>query len=539
MHIGVVKACRNYYRLMVDISQRQTRLQSMPQSSNPMQQHILQTETLTLDKLISQSFAIKTALMAPSLLERCIDFYAWTCSWLLHLAGDGGHSSPHLSLVVEYIVDDFQEFFTFLARFKRELVAASQHRLLPILKFMTVFMAGQHSLQNPHLRGQFPEVILLFLPDPSQFGQQVANGVICTDPFLQQHLLPNLLELYVKVEYGDNQFYDKFTTRHHVSQILKMLWHQPQYHGQLLQLCGEESAIELFINAVINDLMFLLDESLSNLQSIREFELLQVDQAGWDRLPRQQQQEKETRHRQMQRSTTSLMRLANTTIAMIHLITKDTIAPFVSPGFNARVAAIIAFYIDKLVGPEVSHLKVKSPEQYEFFPRTLLAEIVGIFIDLAADDDFVVNVARDDRSYKKEVFAKALRTVSKKRILGEADVSRFDQALRKVASAAELAEDEEEELGEVPEEYLDPISAQLMTDPVLLPSSKQTLDRSTIKRHLMNTPKDPFNRAPLQFSEVESNTALKREIDEWVAARKKGASSSTEKKSEALTNSMH
>jgi len=39
--------------------------------------------------------------------------------------------------------------------------------------------------------------------------------------------------------------------------------------------------------------------------------------------------------------------------------------------------------------------------------------------------------------------------------------------------------------------------ATLMDDPVELPSSKTVIDRLTIKRHLMNDPHDPFNRAPL------------------------------------------
>ena len=50
---------------------------------------------------------------------------------------------------------------------------------------------------------------------------------------------------------------------------------------------------------------------------------------------------------------------------------------------------------------------------------------------------------------------------------------------------------------DAPDEYLDPLMATLMDDPVKLPSSKTIIDRLTIKRHLMNDPHDPFNRAPL------------------------------------------
>ena len=41
-----------------------------------------------------------------------------------------------------------------------------------------------------------------------------------------------------------------------------------------------------------------------------------------------------------------------------------------------------------------------------------------------------------------------------------------------------------------------------MRDPVILPTSRAILDRSTIKSHLLSDAKDPFNRVPLTIEEV-------------------------------------
>lgn len=46
----------------------------------------------------------------------------------------------------------------------------------------------------------------------------------------------------------------------------------------------------------------------------------------------------------------------------------------------------------------------------------------------------------------------------------------------------------------------------LMKDPVTLPSSKATVDRATIKAHLLSDPSDPFNRVPLKLEDVVSST---------------------------------
>lgn len=48
----------------------------------------------------------------------------------------------------------------------------------------------------------------------------------------------------------------------------------------------------------------------------------------------------------------------------------------------------------------------------------------------------------------------------------------------------------------------DPLLATLMEDPVILPASKISIDRSTIMSHLLSDAHDPFNRVPLNIDDV-------------------------------------
>ena len=50
--------------------------------------------------------------------------------------------------------------------------------------------------------------------------------------------------------------------------------------------------------------------------------------------------------------------------------------------------------------------------------------------------------------------------------------------------------------------------ATLMEDPVILPTSKMTVDRATIVTHLLSDPNDPFNRAPLKIEDVVPSKLL-------------------------------
>jgi len=65
----------------------------------------------------------------------------------------------------------------------------------------------------------------------------------------------------------------------------------------------------------------------------------------------------------------------------------------------------------------------------------------------------------------------------------------------------------------------------IMEDPVILPTSKIIIDRSTIRSHLLSDPNDPFNRVPLKIEDVLPATEMKERIqqfkDERLGAKKK------------------
>ena len=69
------------------------------------------------------------------------------------------------------------------------------------------------------------------------------------------------------------------------------------------------------------------------------------------------------------------------------------------------------------------------------------------------------------------------------RIGGGMLIADFMQVASRVAQRAVEQNAEDEALAEAPEEFYDPILSTIMVDPVILPSSKTTCDRSTIARY--------------------------------------------------------
>ena len=70
------------------------------------------------------------------------------------------------------------------------------------------------------------------------------------------------------------------------------------------------------------------------------------------------------------------------------------------------------------------------------------------------------------------------------RIGGVGILGDLDQFAKSVEEAANQKREEDEILTGVPDEFLDPIMSTVMVDPVILPSSKITIDRQTIARYI-------------------------------------------------------
>jgi Kip1 ubiquitination-promoting complex protein 1 len=83
------------------------------------------------------------------------------------------------------------------------------------------------------------------------------------------------------------------------------------------------------------------------------------------------------------------------------------------------------------------------------------------------------------------------------------------------AEEASLEDDARGGGGGVPDEFMDPLMATLMVDPVQLPSSGVILDRATIARHLQADATDPFSRAPLTSADLLPASALRERIAAW------------------------
>ncbi len=270
-----------------------------------------------------------------------------------------------------------------------------------------------------------------------------------------------------------------------------------------------------FVNLLLNDATYVLDEALSKFPKIHDMEKEIKENKE---LTAEARQTLETELQQAEGQARSYMQLANETVAMMKLFTDALSDAFTMPEIVSRLAGMLDYNLVTLAGPKSRNLRVENPEKYYFNPRTLLPQIVDLYLNLGSKQSFIEAVANDGRSYRPDIFDNASRILGGKGLMDPDKLVAWDGLKAKFAKAKEIADQAELDYGEIPGEFEDPIMGDLMKDPVTLPS-KHIVDRSTIIQHLLSDPKDPFTRQPMTVDDVVPADDLREQIEVWKRER--------------------
>lgn len=203
---------------------------------------------------------------------------------------------------------------------------------------------------------------------------------------------------------------------------------------------------------MINDVTYLMDESLSELHQIYTIQH-EMDQPEWSTRPLAQRRERQSTLGGLERHASSYVSLGKSTVDMLKLFTAEAKEPFMMPEIVDKLAAMLDYNLEALVGPKCKELRVKNMEKYSFNPRKLLSDVLQVYLNLSDCGEFVKAVAGDGRSYRKELFESAAGTAARYALKTEGEIEKLRLFVVKVEEAKATME-AEEELGDVPDEFL-------------------------------------------------------------------------------------
>ncbi|KAJ3028979.1 UNVERIFIED_CONTAM: hypothetical protein HDU68_000419 [Siphonaria sp. JEL0065] len=583
LHFGYLSSVRQFQEFVKRLGEISKEVMRMKQerdsggwASAPdraMKEFTLKRYQTQMDAWIAHRLVMATSLLDKVTVDQIMRFYNLVMMWLIRviLVGSGKNVDglnwaqlargnyqglevipfpaqvpATFATLPEWIFEDIVEFYLFILRFKATLLEGTLRDEL--LLFSVAMLQSPAYIKNPHLKSKLVEILFYFtLPlYRSQNGEDTGprlDTVFSTHEAAKQYLVPGIMRFYVDAEFtgASSAFYDKFNIRYNISQILKAVWQDQNHRLAVIRESGKEDFIK-FANLLMNDTSYLLDESLGKLAEIHKIQDEIDDVATWNGLAQNVRDEREGVLRGLERHAQSYVGLCNETVNMFQYLTSEerVVTPFMAPYIVERLAAMLDYNLTTLVGPKCTDLKVKNPEKYRFNPKVLLTKLVDIFLHLAHRTEFVNAVAKDERSYKKDIFTRASEILSRHGLLNSRDLEALRAFVGKVEEVIRNTMVEDEELGDIPDEYLgeiaglwfwsaeivhvflDPLMATLMEDPVILPTSNITVDRSTIITQLLSNPLDPFNRMPLTIDMVVPNVELKQQIDAWRKQQKSG-----------------
>ena len=180
----------------------------------------------------------------------------------------------------------------------------------------------------------------------------------------------------------------------------------PRHRESLLEFAANPRTQPQFLrfaNAITNDVNFHMEDALKALSGIREIEKEQDDAAVWSGLSNDTRSEKESLLRSTYNQGRGALHRVMEQICLMALVTEQTAQVWLCKDLRNRLAAALGYFLDQLVGPSRSKLRVKDMERLEFKPLEVLLPMVTVYGNLA-DGGSVAGADANERQVRCLLF---------------------------------------------------------------------------------------------------------------------------------------
>ncbi|KAK0418121.1 hypothetical protein QR680_013382 [Steinernema hermaphroditum] len=420
----------------------------------------------------------------------------------------------------EFYLQNLVGFYTFILKNHPHLLITHCPELT---EKILIFICCTHYFNNPFVAADMVHLLVNLLPMFTPQADPLFRRLLAS-PLAQERLFPSLVKFYSDVEStgASSEFYDKFSIRRSIQLIFQELWENIIYKEKMKDM-GTEAGPDFvrFINMVINDTTFLLDESLSGLKKVHDVEVLMKNEQAWLALSDEERNQKQEILAEASRSVRSWMILGNETMQMFLYLTEGAPEVFKNPALGERLASMLNYNMCRLCGEKCNSLKVNDPDRFFWNPRRLLEQVSQIYLHLHSPE-FVAFVAADERSYTPEMFKGVLALLESRAILTTSELEMMVALSAEIETCYNQKVQSEEDFGDdIPDDFKDPVMDTLMADPVILPSGHR-MDLKHIQRHLLSSRTDPFTRCAMTENDLVHDVELKKRIDDWKAEKLSG-----------------
>lgn len=385
---------------------------------------------------LAKFYSTKTVLCQADFIELFVKFNLASATWLTNIAMHSEHlndnvqqiddltinrfypfklkvdvnleetrTSKILRFVPEYICENVAESIIFFQRFADNHSMINSIDFEPLITFILAYMASPQRMKNPHLRAKLTEVLEELRPKSNRQQQQQTSFRMNLNEYKidiyqtyehKQYLMPCLIHVFVSIELTGQSvaFEQKFQYRRSIYAVLEYLMNEPSickiYRQSMIDLSNEayrnieqpNAPLFLkFINFMVNDAIFVLDEALENMVKLKG---LQNEKANgqWNNLNVNERREKEHSLFITKRMAMWSNMMSKMMVTMLFYLTTEIKDIFCHPVFVDRLVSMLNYFLVRLVGPKRSEFKVRSANEVYFDPVKIVFNISRIYVNL-------------------------------------------------------------------------------------------------------------------------------------------------------------
>ena len=432
-----------------------------------------------------------------------------------------------LSYIPQFIYQNLITISKYIKRYDEESLIDNILCTKAIIYFSLIFSCQQNLVRNPHFRMEIFDIMIFLF---SSYETNVLTNKIfklLNEKFIKESLMISILRVFVDAERlgTSNQFYEKFVVR---AKIMILIENINKYYGHLFEENIKEYTEKYpedgkkMINNLLNDLIYLNDECIENLKVIKNYQDLLDDKVRYNNISYENKRFEEARFKEKDKIVRAQIKLLNSSLKFLVSISKILQNFFIKNDFVAQLAGYLNYSLNIFGSPLTYELKLKNISEYNFNPHFILGSILSTYSAFYDKIHFIEGVIKDERSYKFSNFDRAKNLVANNKniTINEKDFSNYVKFVDNLRREEKILKSEEISYDDAPQEFIDALTFNIMTDPVKLPKSQVTLDRKTIETHLLSDQTDPFNREPLTKEQLIPCPLLKAKIEEYMRNKK-------------------
>jgi len=361
-HLSVIPCQRKYTRRIRAIREINRYIEDLNQSPQIVVPQVDKREKRLREqvkKLQKAKQCAESGLVDEKLLGRSLCFYNQLIGLLLKSINCEYHSiislplpekvPPAFAAYPDWYIEDIADFLLFIVQYCPQVLDSSNNNYdavnsQDLIVFLIVMICSPQYISNPYLTAKLIEVLFVSSPILHHYTEGFHTQIL-SHSLAEVHLARSLMKFYTDVEStgASSEFYDKFTIRYHISIIFKSLWIHAVHKMAIVEESNTGKQFVKFVNMLMNDTTFLLDESMESLKRIHEIQEETKDTEKWNKQSREHQVSRQRQLANDERQCRSYLTLASETVDMLHYLTEAIQEPFMRPVSSQSYKYIINY----------------------------------------------------------------------------------------------------------------------------------------------------------------------------------------------------